>query len=88
MLDQLEDVVASLAQWRNRERNYLQPEVQILAKRSGAHRTLKVVVRRRNDPHVGANDFVPADSLDLLCFDRAEQLGLRIGPKIADFIKE
>src|SRR6058998_258055 len=42
MLDQLENVVAPLAQWRNRKRNHLQPEVQVLAKRSGAHRALKI----------------------------------------------
>src|SRR5439155_11755298 len=88
MLDQLENVVASLAQRWDRKRNHLQSEVQILAKRSGAHCPLKVVIRRRYDPHIGANDFVTADSLDLFCFDRAQQLGLSIGAEIPDFIEE
>ncbi len=88
MLDQLEDIVAALAQRRDRQRNHLEPEVQVLSKRSSSHRALKVVIRRREDSHVGANNFVAPDSLNLLGFDRAQQLGLRIGTKITNFVQK
>ena len=39
-------LVAALAQRRNRQRNDLQAEIQILAERLRLHRALEIVVRR------------------------------------------
>src|SRR2546423_3588521 len=88
MLDQLEDVVAALPQRRDRQRNYLQSEIQVLAKRSRAYGTQEIVIGRRDDAHVGANDFVASDPLNLLCLDRAQQLCLCVGTEIAHFIEK
>src|SRR5205814_8569297 len=88
MLDQFEDIVTPLPERRNGERDYLQPEVQVLAKCAGPHGTLEVVIGRRNDAHVGSNHLVAANALDLLGLDRAKQFRLRVGSKIPDFIQE
>src|SRR5450759_1927893 len=88
MLDQLENVVAALPEWRDLQRDHLQPEVEILAKGSRPHRTLEIVVRRRNNAHISANDSVPAHALDFLRLDRAQQLCLRVGAEVPHFIEE
>ncbi len=72
MLHQLVDVVAALPQWRDRQRNDLQPEVEVLAKCAAPHGLLEIVICRRDDSDIGPNDPVPTDALDFLRLDRAQ----------------
>src|SRR5204863_3355949 len=88
MLDQLENVIAPLAQRRDRQRNNLQSEVEIFAERSFPHGALEIVVRGGDNAYVGANDAVTADALDFFRLDRAQQLRLCVGAEIADFVKK
>src|SRR5689334_127179 len=88
VFNQLEDVVATLAQRWNCQRYYLQSEEQILAERSGSYRALQVVICRRDDSDIGLDDAVASDALDFLCFDRAQQLGLCVWSQIADFVQK
>src|SRR2546430_1379040 len=88
MLHQLQNVVTALAQRRNRDRDHLQSEKEILAEGSFTHRALEIMIRGGNDAHVRANDTVTADALDLLRLDCAQQLRLGVGTKIADLVQE
>src|SRR6187401_1204464 len=62
MVDQLENVVAALAQRWNRQRYHLQPEEQVFAERAVTNGALQIVIRGRDDTHIGANDLVSADA--------------------------
>src|SRR6185437_10673392 len=88
MLHQLVDVVAALAQRRDRERNHLQSEVEVLAKGPTANGLLQIVIGRGDDADICANDPVSADALDLLRLDRAQQLRLRVGAEVAHFVEK
>src|SRR3990172_7703481 len=82
------DVARPLAQRRHRERNHVQPEVEVFPESALLHRAREVVVRRRERADVHLDRPPAAHALDLLRFDCAQQLGLRLGPEVADLVEE
>src|SRR5690348_8154572 len=82
------DVTWPLPQRRQRNRNDVETKEEILAERPLMDAAGEVFVRGRDDPHVDANRLSSADSFDLLCLDRSQQLGLRLGSEVADLVQQ
>ena len=82
------DVARTVAQWRHGQRNDVQPEEQIVAKRSLGDRAREILVRCCDDSHVHADRFPAAHAFDLLRLDGAQQLRLRLGSEIAHLVEK
>src|SRR5690606_2017387 len=63
-------------------------EVEISAKRTARHHLLDRSIRGRDETHVDAACRDAAQASELALFDRAQQLGLRRGGQIADFVQK
>src|SRR5437764_3465015 len=81
-------VARPLAEGRQRNRDDVEPEKEIFAKRSFVHAPREVLVRRRQNAHVDADRLTTTDALDLFRFDRTKQFGLRLGTEVSDFVEE
>ena len=83
------NVARSLAQRRDRDRNHVEPKQQIVAKRAvgrrPAPRSLFVADTMRTSTRIG---FPPPTRSISLRLDGAEQLGLRLGAEVADFVEK
>src|SRR5436190_18425405 len=82
------NVFASLAQWRNLDRHYLQTVKQVRAKISVLDFFFQCAMRRANDAHVNRNRFVAPETLNAPLFKGAQKLGLDICAHITDFVEE
>src|SRR5215472_419095 len=81
-------VTGSLPQWRNLHCNLVQPIVQILPKAPLSYHQVEVLVRRTHDPHIDLHWIAPADPLDDLVLQKAQQLHLHWQRHIADLVQE
>src|SRR5438876_2551035 len=88
VLDQERQVLDPLAQPRQRDRDDVQPVVQVLAEASRLHLGLEVLVGGREDAHVDLERAVAADPLELALLQNAQDLGLRLRPHVADLVEE
>src|SRR5262249_39999175 len=88
MPDQFGDILRPLGEGRDADREYVQPIEQILAEAAGFHIGDEVAVGGGDDPHVDLYRPARADRLDLVSLDRAQQLHLRGGRKLANFVEE
>src|SRR3954470_4159298 len=88
MLDQVGDVAGPLTQRGQRNRNDVEPEVEILPERTLRDRLREILVRGSEDAHVDLDLLAPANALDFSRFDRAQQLRLRFRTEVADFIEK
>src|SRR5690348_11051380 len=86
--DQRRDIAWSLAQRRYGNRNDVETKQQIVAERTVGDGVREIFVRRRDDADVDAYCLAAAHALDLTRFDGAQQLGLRFGAQVRDFIEE
>src|SRR5690242_768869 len=82
------NVTGPLSQRRQGNGNDIQPEEQVLAECPLMNATPEILVRSREDTDVDANGLASTHSLDLLRFDRAQQLRLCFRAEVADFVKE
>ena len=87
-LRQQRNVPRPLAQRRQVDFHHAQPEKQILAERPRLHQILQVLVRRRDQPHVGRQRFVRADPLKRPFAQKAQQLHLDRRVNLADLIEK
>ena len=78
----------AVTQRRQGDRDHCDAEIQILPKLAFGDRAGEILVGGRHDPDIDADGARPADALDLLGLDGAQQLGLRLGPQVADFVQE
>ncbi len=82
------DVVRTLAKRRYRERDDVEPEVQILPERAVGNRAREILVRGREDANIDADRLAATDSLDLARLDRPQKLRLRLGAEVADLVEQ
>src|SRR6516225_3215550 len=81
-------VSGSLPQWRNLHCNLVQPIVQILPKAPLSYHQVEVLVRRTHDPHIDLHWIAPADPLDDLILQKAQQFHLHRQRHVADLVQE
>jgi hypothetical protein len=88
VLRQQGHVVAALAQRRQVQGDHVQAEEQVLAEPAGRDLGAQVLVGGGQDAHVHRDRLAAADALDLARLQRAQQLGLRLRPQVADLVQE
>src|SRR5581483_261893 len=88
MLHEAGNILGALAQGRQQNRNHVDPVVEIGAELAVGDRFLEVAICRAYQPHVNPNRPHAADSFELALLERAQELGLKRGRRVADFIEE
>ena len=88
MLGQQRDVAWPVAQRRHGDRDDVQPEVEVLAESRGADLGRQILVGRGQHAHVHPHACCPADRLDDLLLQRAQDLGLRLQAHVADLVEK
>ena len=88
MLGQERDVLAALAQRRQRDRDDVQAVVQVLAELPFGHELLQVPLRGGDDAHVHRERSRAADALDRPLLQHAQQLHLHRQRDVADLVEE
>src|ERR1035441_3457979 len=79
------DIFAPFPQWRKMDPRHVQAEVQVLAETGIC---FEIPVGSRDDSDIGAQRLLPSKPLYLAGFDHPQNLGLRVGTQIADFVEE
>ena len=82
------DVVRPLAQRRQAQAHDVEAMQEVLAEQSLAHALLQVLVRGRDDAHVGAQRRVAADAVVLAVRQHAQEAHLQVGGHVADLVEE
>ena len=77
-----------LAQRRQRDREDVEPVVEILAELALGDQRLEVAVRGRDDPHVDLDGLAAADPLELALLQHAQQLDLHVERQVADLVEK
>src|SRR5450432_171229 len=88
VLDDERDVLAALAQRRQRDAGHGQAEVQILAKLPLLDHAREIAVRRDDDAHVDLARALAADAAELALLQHAQQLALHARRHLADLVEE
>src|SRR5438105_8677082 len=87
MLDEKRNVLATLAQRRDRERHDLEALVQVLAEPAGFHLARELAIGRRQDARAYRNPLHPADPLQLALLQDTKQLRLQVLRGLADLVE-
>ena len=82
------DPMAALAQRRDRQRDAVEPEVQIVAEPLRRDLGGQIAIGRRDEPHVDLDRTDRADAQHLARLDRAEELRLRRERQLADLVEK
>src|ERR1700726_2175489 len=88
MLGKQQNIVAAVPQRRNGDRHGRNSKVKILAKRFVGHRGAQILVRRRQDADAYFDFLGPADALESLFFQYAQQLALNRERQLPDFVEK
>ena len=88
VLGEERNVLAPLAQGRERNRHHLQAVEEVLAKAAATHQLLEITVRRGDDPDVDLDPLLAADALDLVLLQHAQELRLHRRADVADLVEE
>ena len=86
--DEVRDVLAALAERRDRKGDDVDPVEEVLAEGPFLHLLPEVLVRRADDPHVDGLLGVPADAPDDALLKGAEELDLHRDGGLADLVEE
>ncbi len=88
VLRERRDVAAPVAQRRERDREDVEPVVQVFAEAAARDRGDHVLVRRGDEAHVRLQRLGAAESLELARLQDAQQLDLRRQRQLADLVEE
>ncbi len=85
---QRRDVLAALAQRRQAQANDVEPVHQVFAKQPLPHALVQILVRCRDDAHVGLQRCVAADAVVFAVGKHAQQAHLQVRRHVADLVEE
>ncbi len=85
---QKRDVLAPLAQRRDRELEIVQAVVEVLQEVPRADRRRQIGIRRADEPHIRRPRLQPADGPELAAVEQVKQLRLDVPVAAIDFIEE
>src|SRR5437588_6696451 len=88
MRDEVRNVLAALAQWRQRDRENIQTVVEVDAKFAPLHHLHQVTVCCRHQPNVHLVSTSAAQAFELLFLQDTQQLGLQCRWNIAHLVQE
>src|SRR5271165_1996871 len=81
-------ILNSFPQWRNRDRNDVEPIVKILPEGPLSDAFLQILVRGRNDSGVGCADPVFSDPFVLTLLEQPKKFRLNLQRQFPDFVQE
>ena len=87
-LGELRQVVETIAQRRQLDRNDVEAKEEVAAERAVLDRALEVDVGRRDQAERRLDRLGAADPFDLAFLNGAQQLGLQVEPQVADLVEE
>src|SRR3954453_15573002 len=88
MTNQYWNVLRPLAQRRNLNREYLQPVIQVVTKRSLFHHSRQIAMSCGDEPHIHLMSAVAAESLKFLLLQDAQQLRLKLERDVANLVEK
>src|SRR5262245_38401219 len=88
MKHQESQVISSLAQWRQGDRESAQAVIEVLAKSPLLDQFREILIAGRQESHVGLNRFVSSEAFECFFLKETEQLALSQGRKRGHFIEE
>src|SRR5439155_16680271 len=88
MADQMRDVVAAIAEYRNRKRQYIEAVEQVLPKQLGFDALAQVRIRGGNDADVGENAPGRAQRPIFILLQESQDLDLCRRTQGIDFVQE
>ena len=88
MVDQGGDIVLPLPERRDGHHDDVQAVEEVLPEGPLLHPLLQVPVRRTDHPDIGAERLVPAETLELMLLEEAEEFDLDRLRQLADLVKE
>jgi len=86
--DQHRDVLAAFPQGRELEAHHIEAMKEVFAELPLANHRFQIAVCRGDDAHIHRNRFRPADPLEGLLLENAQEFYLRVGRQVADFVEE
>ena len=87
-LDQRRNVGSPFAQRRDRDREGVEPVVEVAAELAALHRLRQIDIGGGDDAHVDLRRLLGSQALDLARLQRAQQLDLRSRRQVAHFIEK
>ena len=78
MVDQLRNIISSLAQGRERNRENVQPVIKISAKFSLLYHVPQILIRGGDNTYVDLQRAAAAQALELLLLENAQQFRLQL----------
>ena len=88
VIEQQRNLLAPLAQRRNRQLHDVEAVVQVIAEPSLRDQLVEIGVGGRHDPHVDGDRRRLAERMHVARLEEAEQLGLHVHADLADFVEE
>ena len=88
MFDELGNVLAPIAERRNRDRKDVEAIVQVATEAALTDFLGQVTVGRGDDPHVDVDRARAAQPLDLAFLEHSEQLGLELERQLPDLVEQ
>ena len=88
VLDQARQILEAIAQRRQRDREDVEPVVEILAELALGDQLLEVAVGRRDHAHVDVDGLGAADALELALLQHAQELDLHLQRQVAALVEE
>ena len=81
------DVLGTFAQWRHKDFDNLEAEVEITAKLSGTDGLFKITIGGCHNPHIHLHPHAPADAFKRMSLQHAEKLCLNRRAHFSNLIK-
>src|ERR1700756_480417 len=88
MIDEQRYIACSFAKRRKPDGKNVQPIIQVHAEPPFRYHLLKILICRRNDPHIHSSGLRTPESFELLLLNGAQELGLKLDRQFANFIEE
>ena len=87
-VDQARDVRTALPQGRQRDRQDVQPVVQVLAERPRDDQALQALIGRRDDPYVDPDHLLSPYPVELLLFQDTQKPRLGLEGHFTDLVEK
>ena len=88
MLHQHRNVLAAFAQGRELEAHHVEAMEEVFAELALTNHRFQIAVGGGDDAHIHGNHLRPADPLEGLLLEHAQEFHLRVGRQVADFVEE
>ena len=82
------NILRPFAKRRNFNDDNVEPKEQVFPKLLFSHRSLQVPMSGRENAHINSQAVATTETLNRLFLKHAQQLRLRVGPHVANFIEE